>query len=91
MKSRINVYMVEENSNQGEKESELPRKRTYIDHKLDHRYSMPYSVLLLNMFANCSTFRKDCGAELKLHASKDGLLLIVQTFCDKHNHPISRV
>ena len=41
--------------------------------------------------APCSTFRKDCDAELKLHASDDGLKLVVLSFCDQHNHPVSRV
>ena len=37
------------------------------------------------------TFRRDCNAQLKLRASDDGTLLIVRNFCNKHNHPISRV
>ena len=39
----------------------------------------------------CSTFRKNCSAELKLRASGDGMSLVVVSFSDEHNHPVSRV
>ena len=36
-------------------------------------------------------FRKGCNAELKLQAADDGVSLVVLSFSDQHNHPISRV
>ena len=38
-----------------------------------------------------STFRKGCNAKLKLRAADDGVSLVVLSFSDQHNHPISRV
>ena len=74
--------MVGRNSRQEEKESEVPRKSNLF---------VRYICLQTACIIIYSTFRKDCNAELKLCASDDGTMLIVRNFCDKHNHPISRV
>ena len=42
-------------------------------------------------FFCCSTFGKDCYAEVSLRASEDGLALVVRSVNKDHNHIISRV
>lgn len=77
--------MVERSSNQEGKENALHRKCTILG-TCEQCNTVAYMLTIMY-----STFRKDCSAEISLRASEDGLSLMVRTFNNEHNHPISRV
>ena len=43
------------------------------------------------VYYTCSTFRKDCPAEIRLRSSMDGQLLVITKVNEEHNHELNKV